>query len=73
VSAVGGPLSVEDPRLAGDLLVFAGLSHGHVASGLYRVYGERPATVLPIGALATWAVAWWFYWPLARERGLGAL
>ena len=69
-SAAGGLRSFEDPRLTGGLLVFAGLSHGHVAYGLYRVYGTSPATVLPVGALATWAVAWWFYWPLVRERGL---
>ena len=57
----------------GGLLVFAGISHAHVAYGLYRVYGMSPATVLPVGALTTWAVAWWFYWPLARERGPGPL
>jgi uncharacterized protein (TIGR04206 family) len=71
-SAVGGLLSVEDPRLTGGLLVCAGLSHGHVAYGLYRVYGTSPATVLPVGAVTTWAVAWWFYWPLVRKRGLAA-
>ena len=69
-SAAGGLRSFEDPRLTGGLLVFAGLSHAHVAYGLYRVYGMSPATVLPVGMLATWAVAWWFYWPLIRERGL---
>ena len=72
-SAAGGLRSFEDPRLTGGLLVFAGLSHAHVAYGLYRVYGMSPATVLPVGALTTWAVAWWFYWPLARERGPGPL
>ena len=71
-SAAGGLRSFEDPRLTGGLLVFAGLSHGHVAYGLYRAYGMSPATVLPVGVLATWAVAWWFYWPLVRKRGLAA-
>ena len=70
-SALGGLLSVEDPRLTGGLLVFAGLSHGYVAYGLYRVYGKSSATVLPVGALTTCAVAWWCYGPLVRKWGLG--
>ncbi|PSP79913.1 TIGR04206 family protein [Halobacteriales archaeon QS_4_69_225] len=69
-SAVGGLRSFEDPRLTGGLLVFAGLAHAQVAYGLHRAYGTSPAMVLPVGVLTTWAVAWWFYWPLVRERGL---
>ena len=59
-----------DPRLTGGLLVVAGLLHAQVSIGLYRVYGAGGPLVLPLGAFACWIVAWWYYWPLVRERGL---
>ena len=74
-SAAGGLRGLEDPRLTGGLVFFAGAAHARVAYGLYRTYVGTGASVavLPIGALAAWAVAYWYYWPLARERGLGPL
>ena len=75
VSAAGGLRGLEDPRLTGGLVFFAGTAHARVAYGLYRTYVGTGASVavLPLGALAAWAVAYWYYWPLARERGLGPL
>ena len=74
-SAAGGLRSFEDPRLTGGLLVFAGLAHAQVAYGLHRAFtGPGGAVaVVPLGSLATWAVVYWCYLPLARERGLGPL
>jgi uncharacterized protein (TIGR04206 family) len=51
-------------RLTGRPAGLADITHGHVADRLDGAYGTSPATVLPVGALATVAVAWWFYWPL---------
>ena len=72
-SAVGGLRGLEDARLTGGLLAFAGLAHAQVAYGLHRAFtGPGGAVaVVPLGSLATWAVAYWYYLPLARERGLG--
>mgnify|MGYP000026499584 FL=1 len=74
-SAVAGLWDFEDPRLTGGLLAFAGVAHAQVSYGLFRAYGlplsELP--VLPLGAIASWAVVWWYYWPLARRKGLGPL
>jgi len=74
-SACAGLVRREDPRLTGGLLVLAGIAHARVAYGLYRVYAGSgtSAVVLPVGALAAWAVVWYCYWPLARDRGLGPL
>ena len=74
-SASGGLRGFEDPRLTGGLMLFAGVAHAQVAYGLYRTYvgTGASAVVLPVGALAAWAVAYRYYWPLARERGLGPL
>jgi uncharacterized protein (TIGR04206 family) len=62
--------SLEDPRLTGGLLFFAGVAHAQVAYGLFRVYGEAGPVVVPLGTVASWAIVWWFYWPLVRRRGL---
>ncbi|MFW5963276.1 MAG: TIGR04206 family protein [Natronomonas sp.] len=74
-SATAGLRGFEDPRLTGGLLAFAGVAHAQVSYGLFRTYGlplsELP--VLPLGAIASWAVVWWYYWPLARQKGLGPL
>lgn len=71
VSALGGLRRLEDPRLTGGLLVFAGLAHAQVALGLHASYGATAGiVVVPLGAAAAWAAAWWYYWPLVRERGL---
>lgn len=74
-SATAGLREYEDPRLTGGLLGFAGVAHARVAYGLYRTYAGTGASavVLPLGALAAWTVAYWYYWPPARERGLGPL
>jgi uncharacterized protein (TIGR04206 family) len=71
-SAIGGLRALEDPRLTGGLLFFAGLAHAQVTYGLYRAYGPAAGvTVIPLGAILAWVVAWWYYWPLIRERDLG--
>ena len=70
-SATSGIRDVEDPRLTGGLLLFAGVAHAQVAYGLYRTYGAGGPLVVPLGAAATWTVVWWYYWPLVRRRGLG--
>ncbi|WP_336134023.1 TIGR04206 family protein [Natronomonas amylolytica] len=74
-SAIGGLRGYEDPRLTGGLLAFAGIAHAQVSYGLFWTYGlpvsELP--VLPVGAVASWLVAWWYYWPLARQKGLAPL
>jgi uncharacterized protein (TIGR04206 family) len=74
-SATVGLRGIEDPRLTGGLLAFAGVAHARVAYGLYRTYAGTgsSAVVLPLGALAAWTVAYWYYWPLVRKRGLGPL
>lgn len=74
-SAMTGLRGVEDPRLTGGLLAFAGVAHAQVTYGLFRTYG-LPVTdipVLPVGAVVSWAVVWWYYWPLARRKGFGPL
>ena len=74
-SAVAGLRDFEDPRLTGGLLAFAGVAHAQVSYGLFRTYAlplsEFP--VIPLGAIASWTVVWWYYWPLARQKGLGPL
>ena len=74
-SAIGSFRGLEDVRLTGGLLVFAGLAHAQVAYGLHRTFTGPGggAVVVPLGALATWAVVYRYYLPLARERGLGPL
>jgi uncharacterized protein (TIGR04206 family) len=50
------------------LLFFAGIAHVQVSFGLYRSYGTASGiVVLPLGALASWIVVWWYYWPLIRD------
>ena len=64
-SALGGIRAFEDPRLTGGLLFFAGIAHVQVSFGLYRT----GLFVIPLGAVASWVVVWWYYWPLIRETG----
>ncbi len=74
-SAIGGIRGLEDARLTGGLLAFAGVAHAQVAYGLHRSFmgAGGSVAVVPLGTLATWAVVYWYYLPLARERGLGPL
>jgi uncharacterized protein (TIGR04206 family) len=69
-SATAGLWDREDPRLTAGLLLLAGVAHARVSLGLYRAYGPSGPLIVPLGALATWAVVWWYYWPLVRDRGL---
>lgn len=70
--AIGSLWDYEDPRLTAGLLCLAGVAHAQVAYGLYRTYGGGGPLVIPLGALATWAVVWWYYWPLVKDQGLVA-
>ena len=70
--AVGSLWDREDPRLTAGLLLLAGVAHAQVSYGLYRIYGGVGPLVVPLGALATWTVVWWYYRPRVQERGLVA-
>ena len=74
-SAIRGLRGLEDARLTGGLLAFAGVAHARVAYGLHRAFMSPggAVAVVPLGSLATWAVVYWYYLPLARERGFGSL
>ncbi|WP_135663543.1 TIGR04206 family protein [Halorhabdus rudnickae] len=56
-----------DPRVTGGLLVVVGITQLTVAWGFLR-RGEY-ALVVPLGTLAAWTLAWWFYWPDLRSIG----
>jgi uncharacterized protein (TIGR04206 family) len=63
VSAAAGLVDREDPRLTAGMLVLAGIAHLGVAYSVsHRIY----YTPVPFGALLTFVVAWWYYWPSLR-------
>jgi uncharacterized protein (TIGR04206 family) len=62
---VGLVFDREDPRVTGGLLVVAGVAQLSLARG-FSVQPYR--TAWPLGTLAFVVVAWWLYWPAARER-----
>ncbi|MFC6732354.1 MULTISPECIES: TIGR04206 family protein [unclassified Haladaptatus] len=64
VSAATGFLGREDRRLTGGLLVFAGGAQFYLTIGLIASLGNR---VFPLGMVALWTVAWWFYGPDLRH------
>lgn len=66
ISAFGGMLGREDPRLTAGLLVFSGIAQVHLAYGLVRV----GVTVVPVAPIVLWGIVWWAYWPMVRNRGL---
>ncbi|WP_254278952.1 TIGR04206 family protein [Haloarcula marina] len=61
VSAVGGVLGREDPRLTAFAIVAAGLSQFGLLLGFNRRIGYL---ALPVGSLLLVVVGWWYYWPL---------
>ncbi|WP_254537936.1 TIGR04206 family protein [Halomarina litorea] len=63
LSALGGVAGVEDRRLTGGLLVFAGVSQFPLALGFSRRTGY---VGLPVGSLFLLAAAWWLYWSDVR-------
>ena len=69
VSAVSGVVAErEDPRITAGLLVLSAVGslfvwQAFVASGF--------DLVVPVGAVATAVVVWWFYWPAVRQLGTG--
>ncbi|WP_181685341.1 TIGR04206 family protein [Halorhabdus salina] len=65
VSALGETFDRGDPRVTGGLLVLVGVTQLTVAWGFLR-RGEY-ALVAPLGTLAAWTLAWWFYWPDLRS------
>ncbi|MES3518471.1 MAG: TIGR04206 family protein [Natronomonas sp.] len=64
-SAAAGLRDFEDPRLTAGLLVFAGVAQLQLAYGLLGL----GSVAVPVGTVLMWTVAWWYYWPLIRERG----
>jgi len=54
-----------DPRVTGGLLVLVGVTQLTVTWGFLR-RGEY-TLVVPMGTIASWTIAWWFYWPDLRE------
>lgn len=68
LSAAGGVvLDREDPRITAGLLVLSAVGSLFVWQGLV-VRGISGA--MPVGAVATGVVVWWFYWPAVREQGV---
>jgi len=64
VSALVGLYWRESGRVTAGLLVVAGLSQLWFAAGFYR----RPGYVaVPLGTVAVWLVAWWYYRPELRQ------
>ncbi len=61
VSAFSGRF--EDRRVTGGLLVVAGVTNLNFALG----FVGRAGSVVPLGSVALFAVAWWFHWPDLRE------
>ncbi|WP_338728285.1 TIGR04206 family protein [Haladaptatus sp. DJG-WS-42] len=64
VSAATGFFGSEDERLTGGLLVFAGGAQFYLTVGLIASLGTR---VFPLGMIALWTVAWWFYAPALKR------
>jgi uncharacterized protein (TIGR04206 family) len=64
-AALGVAVGREDVRVTAFLLVFSGVAGLGVSTG-FSVQPYR--TGYPVGPLATWLVAWWFYAPAVRER-----
>lgn len=64
-AAAGVLFDREDRRVTALLLVVVGLTQVSMALGFSRRLGT---IALPIGAIACWAVVWWFDW--ATLRGL---
>jgi len=68
ISAAGGVVvDREDPRITAGLLVLSAVGSLLVWQGLV-VRGVSGA--VPVGAVATGIVVWWFYWPAVREQGV---
>jgi len=67
-AAVGYATGREDPRVTALALVLAGVAQLSVAVG-FSVQPYR--TAWPLGTLALWTVAWWFYGPAIRASFLG--
>ncbi len=69
VSAASGVLfEREDPRITAGLLVLSAVGSLFVWQGLV---GRGVSGAIPVGAVSTGIVVWWFYWPAIRELGMG--
>jgi len=69
LSAAGGvTVDREDPRLTTGLLVLSAVGSLIVWQGLT---GRGVSGTIPVGAVATGSVVWWFYWPAVRRLGTG--
>jgi uncharacterized protein (TIGR04206 family) len=69
-SAAGGVVvDREDPRLTVGLLVLSAVGSLLVWQGLA---GRGVSGTVPIGAVATAVVVWWFYWPTLRRLAGGS-
>ncbi|MFB6202092.1 MAG: TIGR04206 family protein [Halorhabdus sp.] len=63
VSVAVEALDRGDSRVTGGLLVLVGVTQLTVAWGFMRRGGY---VVVPLGTVAAWTLAWWFYWPDLR-------
>lgn len=69
VSAASGVfVDREDPRVTAGLLVLSAMGSLFVWQGLVT---RGVSGAVPVGAVATGIVVWWFYWPADREIGVG--
>ncbi len=69
VSAASGVVvDREDPRITAGLLVLSAVGSLFVWQGLV---GRGVSGAVPLGAVGTAIVVWWFYWPKVRELGMG--
>lgn len=69
VSATSGVIvDREDPRITAGLLVLSAVGSLFVWQGLVA---RGISGTVPMGAVATAVVVWWFYWPAVRELGVG--
>ncbi|WP_225334637.1 TIGR04206 family protein [Halomicrobium urmianum] len=62
-AAVGHLTGREDHRITAGLLVLAGLTQLSFAWGFSRQPGRY---AVPVGAVALFAVVWWYEWPALR-------
>ena len=69
VSAASGVVvDREDPRITAGLLVLSAVGSLFVWQGLVS---RGVSGAVPVGAIVTVIVVWWFYWPSVRQIGVG--
>ncbi|WP_255150268.1 TIGR04206 family protein [Halorarius halobius] len=68
--AAGALLDREDARVTAGALVLSGVAH----LGVTFAFSHRLTwTPLPVGLVAVFGVAWWYYWPALRAAVLAPI